>query len=168
MRLALLILAAGLGLWAQSPNPLYEWSEEEWKRWIGSTPDRRVTLILLPDGAPKTTKAGEYVLGYGGQEHEDLSLANPRFFQYLDWVIRRLDSRGFEIRILPAERGSTVVTRAAPDRLFEWGRYLGRRYMKAKRIVWLRYKDGSLAESERGIRAIDSLHRWETFDIKPQ
>lgn len=168
MRLALFILAVTMGLWAQGGNALYERTESEWKQWIDTTPDRRITLILLPDGAPKTTKAGEFVLGYGGQEHEDLSLLNPRFFQYLDWVIRRLDSKGFEIRILPAERGSTVVTRAAPDRLFEWGRYLGRRYMKAKRIVWLHYRDGSLAEIERGIRAIDTAHRWDSFDVKPQ
>lgn len=131
---------------------------------------RRITLVIVPEGDPKANVYGEFAMGYGGQGHLDVSLPNPAFFQHLDWVIQRADSKGIEVALLPIDASSTLIAHNPRARFFDWGRYLGRRYMKVKRLVWLRQTnsvDGPLSDLEQGIRQFDATHKFELFQIKP-
>ncbi len=129
----------------------------EWKQKGVS----RVQIVLLPDGAPKPNAFGEFALGYGGQQHLDLSLPNPAFFQHLDWVLKRLASSGITAAVQPAELKSGVVAANGEEKWFEFGRYLGKRYMKVKGIVWIQ-SAGPLTAIDQGIRQFDTLHPFET------
>lgn len=125
----------------------------------------RITLVLLNAGDPKRSADGEYVMGYGGQGHDDVSLPNPAFFQHLDWVIRKAQSKKVTVAILPADAGTSLKAVNSKEKFFEWGRYLGRRYMKAKGLIWLRQSGentGPLDAIEAGIRQFDSIHPFET------
>ncbi|MEO5951760.1 MAG: DUF4038 domain-containing protein [Chloroflexia bacterium] len=125
---------------------------------------RRLSAVILPEGDPKPNAYGEYAMGYGGQGHLDVSLPNPAFFQHLDWVVKRAGSKGIELGLLPVEATSKLAEANSAGSFFDWGRYLGRRYMKAKGLVWLREKKqpgGPLTELEAGIRQFDSVHRFE-------
>ncbi|MBM3759722.1 MAG: DUF4038 domain-containing protein [Acidobacteria bacterium] len=125
--------------------------------------ERRIEIVILPAGEARRTPFGEFAFGYGGQGHGDVSLPNPAFFQHLDWVLKRVQSRRLEAVVLPVDRGSNLVGRNDREKWFEWGRYLGRRYMKAKGLVWLKQDDaGPLLAVEEGIRQFDTIHRFES------
>lgn len=129
---------------------------------LKATPQKRLELTLLPVGDPPPTANGEYVFGYGGQGHEDAALPNPAFFQHLDWVLKRAQGKGFVVGVLPVDPGSQVGKNNSRQKWFEWGRYLGRRYMKAKSLVWLKPDDaGPLEAIYEGIRQFDSVHPIE-------
>jgi hypothetical protein len=123
-------------------------------------------LVILPAGEERPNAYGEFAMGYGGQSHEDVSLPNPAFFQHLDWVVRRAESKGIQLRILPVHMDSKLMQKNGAEKWFEFGRYLGRRYIKAKNLVWLRLVEpstGSLLSLEEGIRHFDSTHRFESL-----
>jgi hypothetical protein len=125
--------------------------------------ERRIEIAIVPPGDPRRTPLGDFAFGYGGQGHADVSLPNPAFFQHLDWVIKRVQSRRMELALLPVDRGSNLVGGNDREKWFEWGRYLGRRYMKAKGLVWLRQDNaGLLLAVEEGIRQFDTVHRFES------
>jgi hypothetical protein len=131
---------------------------------------RRITVVILTAGEPKRNVYGEFAMGYGGQGHEDVSLPNPAFFQHLDWVLKRAASKRIEVGILAAERGTALAAVNSRERFFEWGRYLGRRYMKAKGLVWLKPAGGSagpLDAIEEGIRQFDTVHPTEEYAVRP-
>ena len=148
---------------------LYQHTREGLERQLASLSSqgvRRVTMAILPAGDPKRTPEGEFAMGYGGQGHLDLALPNPAFFQHLDWVLKRFASKGIEVAILPVDARSALFEANSTEKFYEWGRYLGRRYMKAKGLIWLREqgtKGGSAAALEEGIRQFDSVHRWEQW-----
>jgi hypothetical protein len=124
----------------------------------------RLDLVILPSGEARPNVYGEFAMGYGGQSHDDVSLPNPAFFQHLDWVIRKAASKKIQVRILAVQVDSKLMIMNPAEKWFEFGRYLGRRYMKAKNLVWLRTVEpsaGSLLSLEEGIRHFDSVHRFE-------
>jgi len=126
----------------------------------------RLDLVILPAGEARPNVYGEFAMGYGGQLHEDVSLPNPAFFQHLDWVIKKAESKKIQVRILVVDTDSKLLGRNAAEKWFDFGRYLGRRYMKAKNLVWLRLVEpsaGSQLSLEEGIRHFDSVHRFELF-----
>ena len=105
-------------------------------------------------------------MGYGGQLHEDVSIPNPAFFQHLDWVIKKAESKRIQVRILVMDSNSALLGKNSTEKWFDFGRYLGRRYVKAKNLVWLRLFEpsaGSQLSLEEGIRQFDSVHRFELF-----
>jgi len=169
LALALTNCAAALG----EDLLLYRYSRERFDKLLTELSEsgiRRITVVLLPEGDPKPNVYGEYAMGYGGQGHLDLSLPNPAFFQHLDWVVKRAGSKNIEVAILPIEVSSSLMVSNPRERFFEWGRYLGRRYMKANGLVWLRQKnqvDGPLSDLEQGIRQFDATHKFELIQAKP-
>jgi hypothetical protein len=175
MRWLLLITALVFEAAAQPPGDrlLYEQTREGVDRVLAecaATGVRRLTVVILTSGEPRRNVYGEFAMGYGGQGHEDVSLPNPAFFQHLDWVLKRASSKRIEVAILPAERGTSLVASNSRERFFEWGRYLGRRYLKSKGLVWLKPGGGSagpLDAIEEGIRQFDTGHPMEEYAAKP-
>ncbi len=158
-------------IWAISVLPaqqaisllLYEQTREGVERSL-SLGSAGLDLVILPAGDARPNVYGDFALGYGGQLHSDVSLPNPAFFQHLDWVIKKAESKRIPVRILVVDNKSTLLDKNAPEKWFDFGRYLGRRYMKAKNLVWLRLVEpsaGSLLSLEEGIRQFDSVHRFE-------
>ena len=126
----------------------------------------RIEVVILPAGEPRPNALGEYAMGYGGQAHTDVSLPNPAFFQHLDWVLKRAAAKQIELAVLPADRESVLLIRNSTEKFFDWGRYLGRRYIKARNLVWLKQSkesSGSLLAIEEGIRQFDARHRFQLY-----
>lgn len=146
---------------------LYEQTREGVDRLLANCVANGVTrleVVILPGGEPKPNVYGEYAMGYGGQAHIDLALPNPAFFQHLDWVLKRAAAKQIEVAVLPAERRSSLLAGNSTEKLLDWGRYLGRRYMNARNLVWLRQSNegvGPVPAIEEGIRIFDSKHRFE-------
>ena len=144
---------------------LYEQTREAMERSLAGD-ITRLDLVILPAGKIRPNVYGDYAIGYGGQLHEDLSLPNPAFFQRLDWVIKKAESRKIQVRILVSDSDSVFLGKNSAEKWFDFGRYLGRRYMKTKNLVWLRLFEpsaGPLLSLEEGIRQFDSVHRFELF-----
>jgi hypothetical protein len=165
MRLALFCIAVGAAWGCDTRLALYEQTREGFQHLLDECRQKgggRIELVLIPGGEPRRNPYGEYAFGYGGQEHTDLSLPNPAFWRQVDWVVKRVTSRGWEAVLLVMEPGS-FVRLAGAAKLTEFGRYLGRRYGPMNRVVWLRPagKGPDLSTLEEGIRTFDSRHRWE-------
>jgi hypothetical protein len=169
--LSLIFVASLLAAQPQAGMLLYEQTREGVDRLLAECAAKGITqmdLVILPAGEPRPNANGDYAMGYGGQPHDDLSLPNPAFFQHLDWVLKKFSGRQIVLRLLPVDRNSALFAKNSPDKFLEWGRYLGRRYMKSKHLIWLRQSEqsaGSLLALEEGIRLFDSVHRLEW--IKP-
>jgi len=75
----------------------------------------------------------------------DFSTPNEAYFAHVDWVLRRADERGILVLLYPAYVGygggdegwSTEMAANGPDKLREFGRYLGKRYKSFPNIVWV-------------------------------
>ncbi|MFN8939575.1 MAG: DUF4038 domain-containing protein [Acidobacteriota bacterium] len=165
MRLVLLSIA--MGAWGcETRMALYEQTREGFQQLLdacGQEAVRRIELVLIPRGEPRRNPYGEFAFGYGGQQHSDLSLPNPAFWRHVDWVLKRITSRGWDAVLLVMEPGS-FGDLAGEGKLLELGRYLGRRFGPGKGIVWLRPAGkgpDNLSVLEEGIRTFDSRHRWE-------
>jgi hypothetical protein len=127
--------------------------------------EKRIDIVILGEGAAKATLSGDFPFGYGGQGHSDLALPNPAFFQFLDWIVKQAERKRITVAILPLHPGSELLRNNSKEKIFDFGRYLGRRYMKAKQLIWLRLDkqpDGPLLALEEGIRQFDTLHPFET------
>ena len=168
MRGLYFILAASL-LGAANPGEtlLYEQTREGVDRLLADCAARgvkKLEVVILPAGVLRPNAYGDYAMGYGGQVHTDISLPNPKFFQHLDWVMKRAASKQIEVAVLPVDQGSVLLGSNSTEKFYDWGRYLGRRYMKARNLVWLKQSkesSGSLLAIEEGIRQFDSKHRFE-------
>lgn len=162
------IFAASL-LGAANPGEtlLYEQTREGVDRLLADCVARgvkKLEVVILPAGVPRPNAYGDYAMGYGGQVHTDIALPNPKFFQHLDWVLKRAAAKQIELAVLPADRESVLLIRNSTEKFFDWGRYLGRRYIKARNLVWLKQSkesSGSLLAIEEGIRHFDAKHRFE-------
>ena len=168
MRFLVLVLALSLFADpAQDGKVLYFGTKERTEGWLkdfAAQGGRRLEVVILPAGKALPNAYGDYVMGYGGQAHDDVALPNPAFFQYLDWVLKRAEAQKIQIALLAMHPDSALMAGNSKEKMFEWGRYLGRRYVKAKNLVWLRApkgKTGSLAALEEGIRDFDLAHRFE-------
>ena len=146
---------------------LYEQTRDGVERVLADCVARGVTrieVVILPAGEPRPNALGEHAMGYGGQAHTDVALPNPAFFQHMDWVLKRAAAKRIELAVLPADRESLLLVRNSTGKFFDWGRYLGRRYMKARNLVWLKQakeSGGAASAIEEGIRHFDAKHRFE-------
>ena len=125
---------------------------------------RRIEVVLLPAGEVRPNALGEYAMGYGGQTHLDVGLPNPAFFQHLEWVLKRAAAKQIELAVLPADQQSMLLAGNSSEKFFDWGRYLGRRFIRTRNLVWLKQaKESSEAALalEEGIRHFDAKHRFE-------
>ncbi len=97
---------------------------------------------------------GLHPFGYGGQPHDDISLPNPRFFDDLDKQIKRTPN----LRLLLND--SPLLTQNGPEKARDFGRYLGRRFIRRKRFTYVAPAQPSAALQAliAGIREYDSVH----------
>jgi hypothetical protein len=75
----------------------------------------------------------------------DFSQPNEAYFSHVDWVLRRAAERGFLVILAPSFVGwgggsqgwYSAMVANGPDRLRQYGEYLGRRYRDFENILWL-------------------------------
>ena len=108
----------------------------------------------------------------------DYSRPNEAYFAHADWVLRRAAQKGFLVLLTPSyvgwEGGSQGWYRAmaanGPERLRQYGEYLGRRYRDFGNVLWVHAGDYNPPERElvraiaEGIAAVDprALHTAHT------
>ena len=102
----------------------------------------------------------------------DYTTPNETYFAYADWVLRRAAEKGLLVLLAPSYIGCCSdgwyeeMVANGPDRLREYGRYLGRRYRAFGNILWVHGGDANPPRKNlvraiaEGIREFDgrSLH----------
>jgi hypothetical protein len=104
----------------------------------------------------------------------DYGAPNEAYFAHADWVLRRAAEKGFLVLLTPSYTGYHGGTQGwyramvanGPDRLRQYGEYLGRRYRDFANIVWVHAGDYDPPQKDlvravaEGIRAFDprALH----------
>ncbi len=91
----------------------------------------------------------------------DFSTPNERYFAHADWILRRAADHGFLVLLTPSYVGAggggqgwfLAMAENGPDKLREYGRYLGRRYRDFTNIIWVHGGDGCPSEKDL-VRAI--------------
>src|SRR5262249_25908445 len=79
----------------------------------------------------------------------DFSTPNDRYFDYAERVLRNAAERGFLVLLAPAYTGSKggedgwyrEMEACGPDKLREYGRYVGNRFKDFKNILWVHAGD---------------------------
>jgi len=105
---------------------------------------------------------------------EDYSTPNEAYFAHADWVVRQAAEKGILVLLTPSYLGSggsgqgwyKAMVANGPDRLRQYGEYLGRRYHKFSNILWVHAGDYNPPRKDlvraiaEGIREIDprALH----------
>jgi Protein of unknown function (DUF4038)/Putative collagen-binding domain of a collagenase len=75
----------------------------------------------------------------------DYAAPNEAYFAHADWVLRRAAAKGFLVMLAPSYAGwhggtqgwYTAMVANGPDRLRQYGEYLGRRYRNFTNILWV-------------------------------
>jgi hypothetical protein len=136
-------------------NPLFDIPARDWNAYAGQqTAKGTMRLELFPGARPIANKAGDYVLGYGGQPHDDLSLPNPAFFQFLDRALKVSSSKKVVVELiaLPATQSSEwdgMLQRAGEEGCLDFGRYLARRYQRQATLIFARPTLDTLPDQAR-------------------
>jgi hypothetical protein len=94
---------------------------------------------------------------------------NERYFAHADWVLRRAAEYGFLVLLAPAYSGAgggeqgwyLKMTAAGPGPLYDYGRYLGRRYHDFSNVIWVHGGDDCPSD-KRLVRAIAEGIRAES------
>jgi len=105
-----------------------------------------VSLIehKFADNAP-TNRYGEPPFLTGG----DYNTPNERYFAHADWVLRRASEKGFLVLLTPSYLGYRggpegwyhEMVANGPEKLRQYGEYLGRRYRGFNNILWVEAGD---------------------------
>jgi hypothetical protein len=91
-------------------------------------------------GAPNNTYGEPPFLTPG-----DYATPNEKYFAHADWVLGRAQELGFVVLLTPSYVGNQggdegwyqEMLKSGPQKLHDYGRYLGKRYQNLKNIVWL-------------------------------
>jgi hypothetical protein len=75
----------------------------------------------------------------------DFSTPNEAYFRHADWVLKRASSMGFLVLLAPAYIGYRDTAHgwwrdmvaSGPEKLRDYGRYLGRRYSRFHNVMWV-------------------------------
>ena len=77
---------------------------------------------------------------------EDPTRPNEKYFEHLDWVVKKAAEKGLYIGLLPTwgdkvslawGKGPVVFPVDKPEIARAWGRFLGHRYKDAPNIIWI-------------------------------
>ena len=90
----------------------------------------------------------DLLLAHYGTAHApsvDYTMPNEAYFDHADWVLRRAAEEGFLVLLTPSyvgfDGGSqgwyAAMVANGPERLREYGEYLGRRYRDFDNILWV-------------------------------
>jgi len=74
----------------------------------------------------------------------DFATPNERYFDHAAWVVRQAAARGFLVLLVPAYCGAgggdegwyQAMAENGPQKLYDYGRYLGRRFADLDNIMW--------------------------------
>jgi Protein of unknown function (DUF4038)/Putative collagen-binding domain of a collagenase len=107
----------------------------------------------------------------------DYSTPNEAYFSHADWVLRRAAERGFLVLLTPSYTGwkgreegwYRAMAENGPERLHQYGEYLGRRYRDFTNILWVHAGDYNppqknlvraiaLGIQEHDLRALHTAH----------
>ena len=138
------------------------------RRQKGFTVIQAVVLAEL-DGLKTPNAYGEVPL-----INENPLTPNPRYFEHVDWVIKKAEEKGMFIGLLPTwgDNVSGYGFRGEfhpimqPDSAFQYGKWLGDRYQHSPNIIWIvggdRAGGGDYYAKwdalARGIKSVDKSH----------
>jgi hypothetical protein len=102
----------------------------------------------------------------------DYTTPNDAYFAHADWVLRQAAEKGFLVLLTPSYTGCCgdgwyeEMVANGPDRLRQYGEYLGRRYHNFTNILWVHAGDANPPNKDlvraiaEGIRSFDrrALH----------
>ena len=99
-----------------------------------------------------TLLSAEPLKGYGttlAASFADFTSPNEAYFAHADWVLRRAAEKGFLVLLTPSYVGYRggpdgwyrAMVANGPERLREYGNYLGRRYRDFPNILWVHAGD---------------------------
>ena len=103
----------------------------------------------------------------------DWSVQNEKYFQHADWVIRKAAENGQVVLLAPVYLGYTgtdegfidEVMANGPEKLLQYGQFLGQRYKDFDNIIWVMGGDrdpgparGNVDMIAFGIRQFDKRH----------
>ena len=87
---------------------------------------------------------------------DDMSTPNEAYFEHADWVMQRAAALDFAVLLVPSYAGYTgtdegwysEMQASGPDKLREYGRYVGERYQHFSNIVWVQGGDDNPPDKE--------------------
>jgi hypothetical protein len=91
----------------------------------------------------------------------DFATPNEAYFAHADWVLRRACELGLMVLLAPSYAGNNggdegwygEMTHSGPEKLLDYGRFLGRRYAGLDNIIWV--QGGDYNPPDKGlVRAI--------------
>lgn len=105
------------------------------------------------------------------KDMNDLATVNEKFFEHVDWVIRRAEEKGMLLSIAPAwlsccKGGWRARMQAnGPEKCRQFGRFVGNRYKNFPNVMWMMAGDRNPGEfmavtraMAEGIKAADPNH----------
>jgi hypothetical protein len=110
----------------------------------------------------------------------DFGTPNPAYFDNADYVIEKALEMGMEVFLFPAYLGYddggsheegwyTEVTANGPAKMYQYGKYLGRRYKNFKNIIWVMGGDcapgNALDEIQEMVRGIEETAGSQLFTV---
>jgi hypothetical protein len=103
----------------------------------------------------------------------DFSTPNEKYFEHVDWVIRKAAQKGVTVFLAPIYLGYIGTDEGwinealanGPEKSRNWGRYVGKRYRDFDNLVWLIGGDRNPEKAREdvdavvlGIKELDSRH----------
>jgi Protein of unknown function (DUF4038)/Putative collagen-binding domain of a collagenase len=100
----------------------------------------------------------------------DYSMPNEEYFAHADWVLRRAADKGFLVLLTPSyvgyDGGADGWYRAmvanGPERLRQYGEYLGRRYRDFANIVWVHAGDYNPPDKDLVRAIVEGIQRFDS------
>jgi hypothetical protein len=92
----------------------------------------------------------------------DFSTPNERYFQHVDWVLRKAGEKGIQVFLDPVYLGYRgtdegwieEVLANGPEKCRNWGRYVGRRYRSFDNLVWVMGADRNPEKAREDVDAV--------------
>jgi hypothetical protein len=150
-------------------------SKEEAERYLKDRHDKGFNAILVNLLEYKFAKSAPRNV-YGAAPFADMkdwSVRNEEYFRHADWVIRKAGEYGIVVLLAPVYLGYPgagegfyeEVLANGPERLLEYGNFLGRRYKDFDNIIWVMGGDRNPGDAREdidmiayGIRQFDRHH----------
>jgi hypothetical protein len=136
-------------LWVGETNwPLPAYSPEEADAYLTERQRQGFTVIQTVAIFPPDEATRRPVASFRGDQpllNDNPATPNEYFFQHLDRIIQLAESRGLVVALLPA--WGIYVTKydlIDAENARAYGRYVGRRYSRARNVVWVLGGDTSI------------------------
>jgi hypothetical protein len=95
----------------------------------------------------------------------DFSTPNPEYFNHVDYILRKAKEKGIAMFVFPAylgyDMGQThpegfyeAMIENGPDKMYEYGKYIGNRYKDYDNVVWAIGGDAAPEDAIEEVRAM--------------